>query len=703
MRSLAILCLSSVVGCATAGTPPYAGTGPDNGEGEAGQGDGAAGQGTLPDGGRLTDATVPTLPDGAPLPDGSVVLPDGAVILPDGAVVTDGGSPSDGSTTGPCTPGASRCGAASNSVETCNSSGTAWLFSAVCTGSCSAGACTGSCTAGDLRCNGNNVEQCQPSGASWGLKQSCSTFCQSSQCALVTLDVAANQNMDGEVVVAGTILVHSGATLNSPTGNLTLRAKSIVVENGGSISAAPTGQNPAGEGGSGGTNYIAGGGGGYGSPGVGTNALRNGGIVGFTTDAIVQAGSKGGMAGTSGGNGIPGVGGVGGGVLRLIATDSITIAGQVTAPGSPGSAGSGSYGYGGGGGSGGGILVASDSVTISGSLSAPGGSGGPPGNPSFSSAGSTGGSGRVKVLYGAQKSITGTLTGAVTQGILPPMTVTSTTHPDPSRVYNDDFPSAAISYNRAFPSLQGYYQRTSTAVSDVPTPSSGAFVATESVTIPASALPAGDNYFHISAVDATSNVSTIENTFRILVNSTPPAIASSSHPAQTTWSANANPFFQWTFPQSDQDVQGAYYVLDQYGTTVPTAAGTFIPIGQKQLLLSNLAAGIWFFHIVARDTQSYLTKSASHYQVRIGADPGNGGLLGQVTDRQTHAVSGATVTLNRGVYSLTTNTTGNFNFTTVPAGTWEVRVTAPAAGSIPMTQMATITQGNPTSLNFTLP
>ena len=45
----------------------------------------------------------------------------------------------------PCTPGTYRCGAGL-SVEICNATGTAWLYSATCTVGCMSGLCTGACT-----------------------------------------------------------------------------------------------------------------------------------------------------------------------------------------------------------------------------------------------------------------------------------------------------------------------------------------------------------------------------------------------------------------------------------------------------------------------------------------------------------------------------------------------------------------------------
>ena len=435
----------------------------------------------------------------------------------------------------------------------CNSSGTAWLYSSTCAVACTgAGLCTGACTPGATRCNGKSVETCAPSGTAWSNTQSCaSTFCYSGQCALNGLDVTLPTNRDGEVIVDGPVVVRSGASLTSPAGDSTIRAKSIVVENGASIAVSPTGttNGPAQQG--------YGTGGGHGEPGTGGSAAPSyiGAAFGSSIDAIV---SKGGT-GAKGYAGNGGAAGNGGGVLRLIASDTISIAGTVTAigqNGAPGGSGSG----GGGGGGGGGVLLAADKVDITGSVSAAPGSGGGTGAGSWT--GGNGGRGRVKVLSGSTRTGAGTLTGIVTDGLLPPLTVTSTTHPDSSLVYNDDFAKIELSWDRSFPSRQGYYQAVNTAASFVPTPANATFLAVENVVIPRSSLVAGQNYFHIDSVNAASVVGTVETGFLVKINTTPPTITSSSHPSSTTWSATPDAFFQWSFPVADDNVKGAFYVLD---------------------------------------------------------------------------------------------------------------------------------------------
>jgi hypothetical protein len=343
-------------------------------------------------------------------------------------------------------------------------------------------------------------------------------------------------------------------------------------------------------------------------------------------------------------------------------------------------------------------LLAADQLTVTGTLSA---AGGPGGNATPSAPGGQGGLGRVKLLYGSSHSVTGTVTGARTDGLQPPLTVTSTTHPDPTLTYNDAFTQATFSWSQPFPSRAGYYYGFDAIAATVPSPANGTFLAAETVTIPRSSFVPGANYLHIVSVDATSAVGTVQSSFEVVVNTTPPTIASSTNPSQTTWVGSSTPFFSWTLPVPDASLKGVHYVFDQYANTVPTTADTFLPITQKQLILSNVANGIWVFHVVSRDTRDVLTTQGAHYQVRIGNDPGSGTVSGQVVDGSSQPVSGATVTVNRGLFTQTTTSTGIYSFSTVPSGSWEIEVTKTGSASMAV-KPATVTAGATTTVNLVL-
>ena len=589
----------------------------------------------------------------------------------------------------PCVPGSYRCGP-SLSVEICNGSGSAWLYSATCTVGCSAGLCTGACEAGTKRCNGKNVEACNMTGSAYTVTESCTTFCEDARCAMPSLDVTSNKMLDGDQLIDGDIIIRSGATLTSPAGDLTLRTRgAIMVEMGASIVVNPTGNSPDGTG----TSYYGGGGGGYGSNGGnGYSSSYGGSAWGSTTDIAVMPGAKGGNGGfgsVAGGNG--------GGVLRLIAGKSITVAGQITANGASGSTNSS---YGGGGGSGGGVLLATpDKIIIAGSITANGGGAGSA-SPYY---GGAGGQGRVKLLNGGVRTITGSINAVRTEGLLPPTTLTSASHPNQNLIYNDDFPALSMAWTQSFVGVQGYYHLVSRVNSQPPTPANGGkAVAVESVMIPSADVKTGENWFHIVPIDSMSNVGTVENTFKVTINSTPPALTSSSHPSQGTWYASGDAFFNWTFPNEDKNYKGVYYILDRYGDTIPNSMGTMIPVTQKNLLRTGLANGIWVMHMVPIDQRNYLTKTASHFKVYVGTDPGKGTLLGQVVDGAGKPVVGAKVTINRGLFTQTTNAMGSYNFmTTIPAGTWEIRATS-ADGLMADLKMDSVTKDGTTTVNLTL-
>jgi hypothetical protein len=596
----------------------------------------------------------------------------------------------------PCTPGSYRCGPA-NSVQICNSTGSAWLHTSTCAVACVAGLCTGACSPGEKRCNMKSVEQCNGAGTTWTPVETCTGSCSSGRCALANLDVTMNRSLDGEIYVDGDFIVRSGITVQVPSGDLTVYAKNITIENMGTINAVPRG-NPYGwgSGGRGPYDYSGGAGGGNGTSGSpGTGGGTGGSAINSNTDFWVVGGGNGGTPTRVG----SGSGGIGGGAVRLIASESITMAGFLTANGTSGNRYSSGQGGGGGGGAGGGILLAaSGNLTVTGNISTLGGSGG--GGYYSDGQGGAGGIGRVRLLAGGTRSIGGSISGQRTDGLLPPTTITSSSHPDQDLIYNDDFDQVQMSWVSPFASRQGYYQMLNTNVWQVPTPATSKFVNTESVNFPANATRSGLNYFHITPVDAMSNVGTVENTFRIQINTQPPSLSSSSHSSATSWYDNPDVFFEWGFPVADSNVKGIYYVLDNYGDTIPTKAATFVPLPQKKILRSMVSNGIWVMHVLAMDQQGYLTKAATHLRVNVGPNPGVGGALGLVTDSTSKPLSGATVTLNRGLYSQATNSSGNYNITGISAGSYELKV---SHGGKTATQMITITKDMTTTANISIP
>lgn len=624
-----------------------------------------------PDGGGSNSATC-----GDGIVDGSEQCDDGNTTSGDGCSSTCQLE----STGGTCSPYSFRC-SASGDVETCNNAGTAWLEVEHCTTGCAAGVCTDpTCTPGATRCRGNSVETCASDGASWTATETCSTYCAAGTCALPTLDVSSNTNYHGTVIVAGDFTVGNNSTLTADTGDLTIVADNITVAAGAAIAVAPTGENTRGQSCYYYYNYTD-------YPEAANYGQANGGgmvaAVGGDNDAAVEPGGAGDRDhywACSNPNGM--VTTHGGGTVHLIARKSVTIAGQIVAPGET------HVGNDPLSGAGGGVQIAGETITITGSISTAGGDGA--------------GWGRVRLLYGSTLTNTGTIIGTVTQGRRPPLQLTSPTQPNPSLVYNDGFDKLTIAHERPFLAAQGYLHAVDQSEYNPPTPDVGTFAGTETFDLDASTLHAGKNWVHVASIDANSALGTVEARYAVTINTDPPSASSTSHTSPTTWYDNPNPYFAWTNPGdiADTSFRRVHYVLDHFGDTVPTLQDTALPMSQKQLLVSGLANGIWVLHVVTEDTVGHLTKQAAHVVVRVGTDPGSGTVFGSVFDENNHPVSGATVRVNRGLFTGTTSSSGTYSISGVAAGTWEITVVYPdhTAGA----QMLTVTANGQASANFTL-
>jgi hypothetical protein len=524
------------------------------------------------------------------------------------------------------------------------------------------------CTPNALRCNVNNVEQCNAAGTMWTVQQMCTTFCADNACALPGLDVRGAQSLDGIVHVQGAVDIHDGGMLSSPTGNLTIFAESITVESGGAIAVAATGMSPQGAGEA------------AGCPGCDPS----GGNYSWVSqqDSDVFPGSPGGAAYDST------AAAAGGGVLQLFAA-TIDIAGQLTANGASGGPFvSPSGDYGGGGASGGGILLSGNSVTVTGAISTAGG----PGGPSVSGLpfGQSGFPGGVKLLYGTGSNFgTATINGTQTTGLAPPVELASSSHPDPTLIYNDNFVSLDLNWKAPF-AVQGYYMLLNTTPVSPPTAANGTFQGATQASFSANNVTQGANYVHIVSVDQQSNIGSIENNFEIQINKAPPHVSSTSHPDPTQFYNDVNPYFSWTYPQGSASVSGAYYVFDHFGNTIPTTTDTKLPATQQQLLLPNVGAGVWVLHVISADSQGRLTKVAGNYRVNIGANPGSGGISGHVVNASSQPVTGAVISVNNGLYTTTTDSNGNYSIATVTAGQWQLSATS---GALTGAQTITVTAG----------
>jgi len=589
-----------------------------------------------------------------------------------------------------CTPGNVRCNG--TNIEVCNSSGSAWLYRETCAVSCNAasGLCTDPCQEGVTRCNGNTVETCLAGGTSWGQPNlpdggspQCTNGCYRGGCMDADLIIdGITKTMEGDFKFSNSVIIRNGGQLRvGPTGNLSIQAKNIVVQDSASqVNANGVGDTAA----SGQTISVY-------------SHCHNGylccnGAYDLNTSVLCIAGNT---TQCTGGNPCVGYGynassvrtddlsaaegfkytgsDFGGGLVRFTA-ESIDVRGQMTANGTNT-------------GTGGTILLAADTISGDGALQSTGGS-----------------NGFLKLLRGSTDSYTGSTSGTTVRSVMPPLDVVSGSHPDSLKWYNDGLGDLFLAWTKPFPTINGYYYKTSTSASTLPsqTAGNGTFLQAESIQIPETDLVQGANYFHIVSVDSSFNVGGVKNTFKVNINTQPPSVSSASHPSQRTWYQNPAVYFSWTNPQDDANFDGYYYAFDHFADTVPaTTQQNFT--SNKQVLLANTPDGIWVFHVVNRDTRGAITKAARHFVVYVGVEPAKENISGSVFDASNGnaPLSGVTISVNRGLFTTTSSGSGTYTFNgNQYVGQWEL--TASKAGYVSQTKMVTLVAGTPLNENFTL-
>jgi phosphatidylinositol-3-phosphatase len=144
------------------------------------------------------------------------------------------------------------------------------------------------------------------------------------------------------------------------------------------------------------------------------------------------------------------------------------------------------------------------------------------------------------------------------------------------------------------------------------------------------------------------------------------------------------------------------------GATVSFSGGSTTTDSSGNYSFSNVAAGT--YNITAIHSGYFaLTKSAnvsSGSSTTLNFAIATGGkVAGTVTNSSGTAISGAAVTVTGGsigtTVKITTSSTGTYNSNWVPVGTYTVTVSA--AGHTTQSKTTTVTTGNTTTLNFTLP
>ncbi len=302
-------------------------------------------------------------------------------------------------------------------------------------------------------------------------------------------------------------------------------------------------------------------------------------------------------------------------------------------------------------------------------------------------------------LYGTSWTNSGTHGGAVS--VMPPESVSSSSHPS-GMTLNLSGEGVDVAWEKPFPSVLGYY----VGVGDtVPGPGKGTLATSEHLTLPLSLFGPGVNTVRVVSVNANSVVGTYDSTLTETFNVRPPAVTSSSHPVEGVWGGVKDLYFSWTDPAGPAagTFAGYYTLLDRQADTHPGPLnGSFTT--NKNQLLANRADGIWFFHAVNVDRMGRTSPLVSHYEVRVGADPGTGNVAGHISDANGGAaIAGAAVQLNGGLLYAYSGSTGDYTFSAaIPSATDAYRLRVVAPGYLPQEVTVTVGAGQTVVQNFVL-
>ncbi|NDD67090.1 carboxypeptidase regulatory-like domain-containing protein [bacterium] len=86
--------------------------------------------------------------------------------------------------------------------------------------------------------------------------------------------------------------------------------------------------------------------------------------------------------------------------------------------------------------------------------------------------------------------------------------------------------------------------------------------------------------------------------------------------------------------------------------------------------------------------------------MRVGKNPGTGQILSVVKGSNGQSITGAKISINRGLFNAPDTSNGTSTASNIPAGTWELSVTK--TGFQPATQTVTVTKDLVSTVNVTL-
>ncbi|MFP4466664.1 MAG: fibronectin type III domain-containing protein [Candidatus Goldiibacteriota bacterium] len=257
-----------------------------------------------------------------------------------------------------------------------------------------------------------------------------------------------------------------------------------------------------------------------------------------------------------------------------------------------------------------------------------------------------------------------------------PPVISSLTHPDFNRWYNNNSPSFSWTTPSDPAGIEGYYYVFNRSKDTKPDVASSSW--TKGTMASFADVPDGVWYLHIMAKDNAGNISETASHMQVNVAMTPPPpmVFSASHPEQDKWYRERSVKIQWKPMEYVNDIAGYYYVLDNISNTVPAPKNS--KTMDTNINFDELSDGIWYFHIVSVDREGVIGTTPAHFKFQIKTKVKLKGIITQ--SNGIMPLSGATVevmkedntTMGIGI----SDKEGNFSIDNLAVGKVKIKVLA---------------------------
>ena len=197
-----------------------------------------------------------------------------------------------------------------------------------------------------------------------------------------------------------------------------------------------------------------------------------------------------------------------------------------------------------------------------------------------------------------------------------PPEVTSATHPDASRWYNNNMPVLKWEAPEDLSGIEGYYYVIDEVPGTVPNEKTGAY--TEDTHIKTPPLEEGVKYFHVVSKDKAGNTGTKAYHFRLNIDTqvSPPVVTSRTHPDEKSWYNEKETEAHFARPHDLSGVEGFFYCVDAKPDTEPHES-EWVYTASSDIKLPAKTDGTWYLHVKTKDSAGNISKETTHYRFNI--------------------------------------------------------------------------------------